>query len=93
MIAHVTVTQRCGVPDPESRDIRERLRCYPVVAQARKGKYFRIEIGESDEEKARELIDGLCRRIFTNSVLEQYTFTLEAVPTVSEDCSCGGLLA
>ena len=42
------------------------------VSEARQGKYFDIEINESDEGKAKSQVEEMCKRLLANLVIEDY---------------------
>ena len=42
------------------------------VKEVRQGKYFDIEIMTSDEEKAKEKAEEMCKKLLANLVIEDY---------------------
>ena len=69
MIANIVVTQKAGMPDPESREVSARMRHFPAVVRARKGKYFRVVLSGTDEEEIRRIVTELCEKVFINPVI------------------------
>ena len=50
---------------------------YENIINVRQGKFFEIEINESNKEKAKEIIDEVCKKLLTNVVIEDYTIDLK----------------
>ena len=42
------------------------------VDEVRQGKYFDIEINETDEQKAKAKTEEMCKQLLTNLVIEDY---------------------
>ena len=42
------------------------------VSEVRQGKYFEIDIKENDENKAKSLVDDMCKKLLANLVIEDY---------------------
>ena len=42
------------------------------VKDVRQGKYFDIEVNETDENKAKFKIDEMCKKLLANLVIEDY---------------------
>ena len=38
----------------------------------RQGKYIEIELDESDEKKAHELVEEMCKKLLVNLIIEEY---------------------
>ena len=43
-----------------------------MIQNVRQGKYFEIEIDESNEENIRKVIEEVCKKLLINSVIEDY---------------------
>ena len=50
---------------------------YKNITNIRQGKYFEIEINETDQEKAKNLTDEICKKLLTNLVIEDYKINLK----------------
>ena len=50
---------------------------YNNIINVRQGKYFEIELKESNKEKAKEIVEEISKRLLTNIVIEDYTISLE----------------
>ena len=42
------------------------------VSEVRQGKYFDIEVNESDESKAKLQVEEMCKKLLANLVIEDY---------------------
>ena len=70
----VIVTLKNGVLDPQGKAIQQTLNGmgFPEVNEVRQGKYFDIEVSETDENKAKSKVDEMCKKLLTNLVIEDY---------------------
>ena len=74
-----TVTLKKDVLDPQGKVVSQTLinMCYKNVINVRQGKYFEIELNESDKEKAKKIVEEISKKLLTNIVIEDYTINLE----------------
>jgi len=72
--ASVTVTLKKDVLDPQGKVVEKTLKNmgYSNIENVRQGKYFEIEIDESDKKKAEKSIEEICKKLLTNMVIEDY---------------------
>ena len=70
----VIITLKNGVLDPQGKAIQQTLNGmnFDNVSDVRQGKFFEIEIKESDESKAKLLVDDMCKKLLANLVIEDY---------------------
>ena len=70
----VIVTLKNGVLDPQGKAIQQTLNgmAFGNVSEVRQGKYFDIEINESDEDKAKSQVEEMCKKLLANLVIEDY---------------------
>ena len=70
----VTVTLKKDVLDPQGKVVSQTLKNmgYSNVVNVRQGKYFEIELNESDENKAKKIIEEICKKLLSNIVIENY---------------------
>tara|TARA_B100000676_G_C17463935_1_gene525178 strand:- start:6 stop:239 length:234 start_codon:yes stop_codon:yes gene_type:complete len=68
------ITLKEGVLDPQGKAIQQTLNSmsFPQVKSVRQGKYFEIEISETDEKKAKEKVEDMCKKLLANLVIENY---------------------
>ena len=74
-----TVTLKKEVLDPQGKVVGQTLKNmgYNNIINVRQGKYFDIEIEETDKEKAKKIVEEICKKLLTNIVIEAYTINLE----------------
>ena len=74
MKVKVIVTLKNGVLDPQGKAIQQTLNgmAFDNVSEVRQGKYFDIEINESDESKAKSQVEEMCKKLLANLVIEDY---------------------
>ena len=70
----VIVTLKNGVLDPQGKAIQQTLNGmgFADVKDIRQGKYFDIEVNESDESKAKSQVEEMCKKLLANLVIEDY---------------------
>ena len=70
----VIVTLKNGVLDPQGKAIQQTLNgmSFANVSEVRQGKYFDIEVNESDESKAKTQVEDMCKKLLANLVIEDY---------------------
>ena len=74
MKVKVIVTLKSGVLDPQGKAIQQTLNGmgFSNVRDVRQGKYFDIDIDESDEEKAKQSAEEICKKLLANQVIEDF---------------------
>ena len=67
------------VLDPQGKVVSQTLKNmgYENVAHIRQGKYFEIELNETDKEKAKKIAEEICEKLLTNVVIEDYKIDLK----------------
>ena len=67
------------VLDPQGKVVSQTLKNmgYDSIVNVRQGKYFDIELNESDREKAKKVAEEICKKLLTNVVIEDYTIDLK----------------
>ena len=70
----VIITLKDGVLDPQGKAIQQTLNGmnFPQVKGVRQGKYFDIDVNETDEDKAKEKVEDMCKKLLANLVIENY---------------------
>ena len=73
------VTLKKDVLDPQGKVVSQTLKNmgYKSVINVRQGKYFEIELNETDKEKAKKIVEEFSKKLLTNIVIEDYTINLE----------------
>ncbi len=79
MKAHVKVTLKTGVLDPQGKAIHQALGSlgFEGIDQVRQGKYIEIDLDESDETRAQAQVEKMCEKLLANMVIENYTIEME----------------
>jgi phosphoribosylformylglycinamidine synthase subunit PurS len=80
MKAHVYVTLKSSVLDPQGQTIHNALRKigFADVTSVRQGKYFALELeGGLTAESAKGEVERIAREVLTNPVIEEYTYRIE----------------
>jgi phosphoribosylformylglycinamidine synthase len=80
MKAHVYVTLKASVLDPQGQTIQNALRKigFGEVDGVRQGKYFVLSLArELSPEQARTQVERIAREVLTNPVIEEYTYRIE----------------
>ena len=75
MKVSVTVTLKKDVLDPQGKVVEKTLKNmgYNNIENIRQGKYFEIEINDSDKKNAERVIEEICKKLLTNMVIEDYS--------------------
>jgi phosphoribosylformylglycinamidine synthase subunit PurS len=78
MKAHIKVTLKSGVLDPQGKAIQNALAAlgFSGVNDVRQGKYIEVELAETDETSSRQQVDRMCRELLANTVIETYTYEI-----------------
>ena len=73
------VTLKKEVLDPQGKVVNQTLKNmgYQNITNVRQGKYFEIEINESDKNKAKIVAEEICKKLLTNTVIEDYKINLK----------------
>lgn len=79
MKAHIRITLKSGVLDPQGKAIGNALGAlgFGGVGEVRQGKYIEVELDEDDPDQAREQVTAMCEQLLANTVIENYSFELE----------------
>ena len=74
MKIRITVTLKNGVLDPQGKAIKQTLNGmgFSSVNEVRQGKYFEVEVSESDESKAKSKAEEMCKKLLANLVIEDF---------------------
>ena len=67
------------VLDPQGKVVSQTLKDmgYNNIINVRQGKYFDIEINENNKEKAKKIVEEICKKLLTNVVIEDYKIDLK----------------
>jgi len=78
MKARIKVTLKKGVLDPQGKAIEGALGSlgFNGVEHVRQGKYFEIDLAETDKSKAMAEAKAMCEKLIANTVIENYDIEL-----------------
>jgi len=78
MKAKIKVTLKNGVLDPQGKAIEGALGSmgFDGVNSVRQGKYFEVELSETDKNKAQAALKTMCEKLIANTVIENYEIEL-----------------
>ncbi len=80
MKAHVYVTLKQSVLDPQGQTIQNALRKigFAGVTGVRQGKYFALSLADGlSAEEAKAQVERIAREVLTNTVIEDFTYRIE----------------
>jgi phosphoribosylformylglycinamidine synthase PurS subunit len=80
MKAKIFVTLKNGVLDVQGQAIAGSLHNlgFDNVNNVKQGKFIEVQINESDEAKAKEAVEKMCKTLLANTVIEDYKYELVA---------------
>jgi len=70
----VIITLKKDVLDPQGKVIHQTLdgMGFENIDEVRQGKYFEIDIKETDDKKAKIKVEEMCKKLLANLVIEDY---------------------
>ena len=73
------VTLKKDVLDPQGKVVSQTLKNmgYENIVNVRQGKYFEIELNETDKEKAKQIAEEISKKLLANIVIEDYKISLK----------------
>lgn len=74
MKAHIHITLKDGVLDPQGKAIQQSLvgLGFDTLENLRQGKYIEIELSELDNANAHAKVTEMCEKLLANTVIENY---------------------
>ena len=68
------ITLKKDVLDPQGKVIHQALdgMGFKNIDEVRQGKYFEIDVKENDPNKAKEIVEDMCKKLLANLVIENY---------------------
>lgn len=70
----IKVTLKKDVLDPQGKVVQQTLQNMGMdtLKSLRQGKFFEIDIDENSEEKAKNKIDDMCKKLLVNLIIEDF---------------------
>ncbi len=74
MKVSVIITLKKDVLDPQGKVIQQALdgMGFKDINEIRQGKYFEIDVKESDPKNAHKIIEDMCKKLLANLVIEDF---------------------
>jgi phosphoribosylformylglycinamidine synthase len=74
----ITVTLKKDVLDPQGKVVKNTLQNLGMdkLKSVRQGKYFEIELEDTDQEKAKKKVNEMCKKLLANLIIEDYKINL-----------------
>ena len=68
------ITLKKDVLDPQGKVIHQALdgMGFENVNEVRQGKYFEIDVDEKDPNKAKSVVEDMCKKLLANLVIENF---------------------
>ena len=68
------ITLKKDVLDPQGKVIHQALdgMGFENISEVRQGKYFEIDVNENDPSKAKAVVEGMCKKLLANLVIENF---------------------
>ena len=68
------ITLKKDVLDPQGKVIHQALdgMGFNNINEVRQGKYFEIDVKENDAQKAKEIVEDMCKKLLANLVIEDF---------------------
>jgi len=79
MLAKIHITFKDGVLDPQGKAVHHALKDlgYNEVSGIQMGKYLELQLDGITIEEAESRVSEMCEKLFANTVIESYRFTVE----------------
>ena len=68
------ITLKKVVLDPQGKVIHQALdgMGFENISEVRQGKYFEIDVKENDPNKAKAVVEDMCKKLLANLVIENF---------------------
>ena len=68
------ITLKKDVLDPQGKVIHQALdgMGFENISEVRQGKYFEIDVNENDPNKAKAVLEDMCKKLLANLVIENF---------------------
>ena len=78
MKAHIKITLKNGVLDPQGKAIEGAIKGLGIsgVGDVRQGKYIEVDLAETDPTKAKTIVEQMCKDLLANTVIENYSYEI-----------------
>lgn len=78
-LAKVFITYKESILDPKGEAVKKAIHQldYQTVESVRMGKYFEIEVNESDLSQVEKIIESISDQLLANVIMESYRYEIE----------------
>ncbi|HVZ05429.1 phosphoribosylformylglycinamidine synthase subunit PurS [Hyphomicrobium sp.] len=78
MKARIRITLKNGVLDPQGKAIEGAVKGLGIsgVGDVRQGKYIEVDLVETDPDKAKTIVEQMCKDLLANTVIENYSYEI-----------------
>ena len=68
------ITLKKDVLDPQGKVIHQALdgMGFENISEVRQGKYFEIDVNQNDPNKAKAVVEDMCKKLLANLVIENF---------------------
>ena len=68
------ITLKKDVLDPQGKVIHQTLdgMGFENISEVRQGKYFEIDVNENDPNKAKAVVEEMCKKLLANLLIENF---------------------
>lgn len=79
--AEIYIKLKKTVADPQGLTIKHALESlnYKDLEQVRIGKLITIKLNLRDKQKAKQQVEGMCKSLLANPIIEDYSYKIEEV--------------
>ena len=76
--AKIKITLRKSILDPQGKAVEHSLASlgFNNISSTRIGKYVEFKVNANSKEEAGVIVDGACRKLLANPVMEDYDFDI-----------------
>lgn len=80
-VAEIDIMPHKELLDPQGKTVANNLSHMDIsgVADVRIGKHVSLAVDADSEEAARAIVDTACQKLLANLIMENYTFSIQAV--------------
>ncbi len=78
MKAHIKITLKTGVLDPQGKAIEGAIKGLGIggIGEVRQGKYIEVDLGDTSTSAAKDVVERMCRDLLANTVIENYSYEI-----------------
>jgi len=80
-VAEIDIMPHKELLDPQGKTVANNLSHMDIsgVTDVRIGKHVSLAVDADSEEAARAIVDTACQKLLANLIMENYTFSIQAV--------------